>query len=46
MVKDHTDSERGKPLPPPYGLLLPISSKRSFNIHHPIERTERDVALW
>ena len=29
MVKDHSDSERGNPLPP-YGLLFPISSKRSF----------------
>ena len=29
MVKDHSDSERGKPLPP-HGLLFPISSKGSF----------------
>ena len=29
MVKDHTDSERGNPLPP-HGLLIPISSKGSF----------------
>ena len=29
MVKNHTDSERGNPLPP-YGLLLPISCKGSF----------------
>ena len=29
MVKDHTDSERGNPLPP-HGLLFPISSKGSF----------------
>ena len=29
MVKDHSDSERGKPLPP-HGLLFPISSKDSF----------------
>ena len=27
MVKDHSDSERGNPLPP-HGLLFPISSKR------------------
>ena len=26
MVEDHSDSERGKPLPP-HGLLFPISSK-------------------
>ena len=29
MVKDHSDSERGNPLPP-HGLLFPFSSKGSF----------------
>ena len=29
IVKDHSDSERGNPLPP-HGLLFPISSKGSF----------------
>ena len=29
MVKDHSDSEKGNPLPP-HELLLPISSKGSF----------------
>ena len=29
MVEDHSDSERGNPLPP-HGLLVPISSKGSF----------------
>ena len=29
MIKDHSASERGKLLPP-YGLLIPISSKGSF----------------
>ena len=29
MVKDHSDSERGNPLPP-HRLLFPISSKVSF----------------
>ena len=29
VVKDHSDSERGNPLPP-HGLLFPISSKSSF----------------
>ena len=29
MVKEHSDSERGNPLPP-HGLLFPISSKGSF----------------
>ena len=29
MVKDHSDNERGSPLPP-HGLLFPINSKGSF----------------
>ena len=29
MVKDHSDTERGNPLPP-HGLLFPNSSKGSF----------------
>ena len=29
MVKDHSDSERGNPLPP-HGLPFPISNKASF----------------
>ena len=29
MVKDHTDSERGNPVPP-HGLLFLINSKGSF----------------
>ena len=29
MVKDHSDSERGNPLPP-YRLLIPISSMGSL----------------
>ena len=29
MVKDHSDSERGNPLPP-HSLLFPISRKGSF----------------
>ena len=29
MVKDHSDSEKGNPLPP-HELLFPISSKGSF----------------
>ena len=28
MVKDHSNSERGNPLPPLHGLLFPISSHR------------------
>ena len=30
MVEDHSDSERGNPLPPLHGLLFPISSKGYF----------------
>ena len=30
MVKDHSDSQRGNPLPPLHGLLFSISSKGSF----------------
>ena len=29
MVKDHSDSEKGNPLPP-HRLLFPINSKGSF----------------
>ena len=29
MVKDHSDSEKGNPLPP-HGLLFPITTKSSF----------------
>ena len=29
MIKDHSDSERGNPLPP-HGLLFSINSKGSF----------------
>ena len=32
MVDDHSDSERGNPLPP-HGLLFPIRSKGSFICH-------------
>ena len=37
MVKDHSDSEKGNPLPP-HRLLFPISSKGSLNMHHPTDR--------
>ena len=37
MVKDHSDSERGKPLPPD-GILFSIDNKGSFYMHHPTDR--------
>ena len=43
MVKDHSDSERGNPLPP-HGLLFPISSK-VFYMHHPTDRITHTTAL-
>ena len=50
MVKDHSDSERRKPLPP-HGLLFPISSKGSFictipqtgQLHEPTDRDEQQA---
>ena len=30
MIKNHSNSERGNPLPPLHGLLIPISSKGSL----------------
>ena len=55
MVENHSDSERGNPLPP-YGLLILISSKGSF-IYIPSHRQafvtpvmehwlERETAQW
>ena len=44
MVKDHTDSERGNPLPP-HGLLFSISSKGSHrhdNTYHGLCYTRRE----
>ena len=37
MVKDHSDSEKGNPLPP-HRLLLSINSKGCFYMHHPTDR--------
>ena len=44
MVKDHSDSERGNPLPS-HGLLFPISSKGSFYMHHPTDRMTHTTAF-
>ena len=30
MVNDHSDSKRGKTLPPHHGLFFPVSNKGSF----------------
>ena len=44
MVKDHSDSERGNPLPS-HGLLFPISSKGSFVCKPPIDRIVHTIAF-
>ena len=44
MVKDHSDSEKGNPLPP-HRLLFPISSKGSFYMHHPTDRIAHTTAF-
>ena len=44
MVKDHSDSERGNPLPP-HRLLLLISSKGYFLMHHPTDRITHSTAF-
>ena len=44
MVKDHSDSEKGNPLPP-HRLLFPINSKGSFICHHPPDRTAHTTAI-
>ena len=44
MVKDHSDSEKGNPLPP-HRLLFPISSKGFFYMHHPTYRIAHTTAF-
>ena len=44
MVKDHSDSEKGNPLPP-HGLLFPINSKVFFYMHHPTDRIAHTTAF-
>ena len=44
MVKDHSDSEWGNPLPP-HGLLFPINSKGFFYMHNPIDRIAHTTAF-
>ena len=43
MVKDHSDSEKGNPLPP-HRLLLSINSK-GFYMHHPTDRITHTTAF-
>ena len=43
MVKDHSDSEKGNPLPP-HWLLFPIDSK-CFYMHHPTDRITHITAF-
>ena len=44
MVKDHSDSEKGNPLPP-HRLLFPINSNGSFYMHHPTDRIAHTTAF-
>ena len=44
MVKDHSDSEKGNPLPP-HRLLFPISSKRYFICIIPQKRITHTTAF-
>ena len=43
MVKDHSDTERGNPLPP-HGLHFLIGSKGFFYMHHPIDTNHGALA--
>ena len=43
-IKDHSDSEKGNPLPP-HRLLLSINSKGSFYMHHPTDRITHTTAF-
>ena len=43
MVKDHSDSEKGNPLPP-HRLLLSINSK-GFYMHYPTDRITHTTAF-
>ena len=44
MVKDHSDSEKGNPLPP-HWLFFPIKSKGFFYMHHPTDRISHTTAF-
>ena len=44
LSENHSDSERGNPLPP-HGLLFPFSSKGSFIMHHSTDRIAHPTAF-
>ena len=44
MVRDHSDSEKGNPLPP-HRLHLSTNSKGSFYIHPPTDRIAHTTAF-
>ena len=44
MVKDHSDSEKGNPLPP-HRLLFLINSNFFFYMHHPTDRIAHTTAF-
>ena len=44
MVNDHSDSERGNPLPP-HGLLFSNPQQGLFYMHHPTDRITHTTAF-
>ena len=44
MVKDHSDSEKGNPLPP-HRLLFPIKKQGFFYMHHPTDMIAHTTAF-
>ena len=44
MVKDHSDSEKGNPLPP-HRLLFPIIQQGFFYMHYPTDRIAHNHSL-
>ena len=45
MMEDHSDNERGNPLPALHGLIFLISSKGYFNIHQLTDKLIRNTAF-
>ena len=44
MVMDHSDSEKGNPLPP-HGLLFPKYKQGFFYMQHPTDRISHSTAF-